>query len=107
VCVVLAAAGYPESPRKGDVISFAPKLSASSSLSGFTSGGPGGATGGPIVFHAGTAWASGELKTAGGRVLTVAGVGQTLSEARDAAYRGADGITFADKYLRRDIGRGL
>ncbi|WP_067929932.1 phosphoribosylamine--glycine ligase [Alicyclobacillus kakegawensis] len=105
VCVVLAAAGYPDSPRKGDVISFAPKLGASVSVPG-----PGLAQGGPegcIVFHAGTAWEAEGLKTAGGRVLTVTGVGQTLSEARDTAYGGTDGITFAGKYLRRDIAHGL
>jgi phosphoribosylamine--glycine ligase len=67
VCVVMASAGYPESSRKGDVIT--------------------GADGVPGVLHAGTARRTdGVLVTNGGRVLTCTAVGGDLTEARDAAY---------------------
>ncbi|MCL6632220.1 MAG: phosphoribosylamine--glycine ligase [Alicyclobacillus herbarius] len=116
VCVVLAAAGYPDSPRKGDVIELpgaagrprAGVLDASANAE-TTSAGLVGASAGVsyTIFHAGTRQDGDTLKTAGGRVLTVTGVGKTLAEARDAAYAGADGVQFAGKYLRRDIARGL
>jgi phosphoribosylamine--glycine ligase len=84
VCVVMASAGYPESARKGDVIT--------------------GADGVPGVIHAGTArTADGALVTAGGRVLTCTGTGDTLAEARAAAYRLVDGVTFAGAQHRTDI----
>jgi len=83
VGVVIAAHGYPESPRKGD-----PILGAE--LEG--------------VFHAGTALdASGQLVSAGGRVLTVVGTGDTLAEARDAAYAKVATITLPGGFHRTDI----
>ncbi len=90
VCVVLAAAGYPEKVRKGDVIegiSFATQVAD------------------VVVFHAGTALeADGRLVTAGGRVLNVTARGKTVEEARRYAYRAADLIQFAGVQRRRDIG---
>ncbi|WP_327007305.1 phosphoribosylamine--glycine ligase [Dactylosporangium sp. NBC_01737] len=84
VCVVMASAGYPESARKGDVIT--------------------GADGVPGVIHAGTARrADGALVTSGGRVLTCTAVGDTLAEARAAAYRLVDGVTFDGEQHRTDI----
>ncbi|GAA3229625.1 phosphoribosylamine--glycine ligase [Dactylosporangium siamense] len=84
VCVVMASAGYPESARKGDVIT--------------------GADGVPGVIHAGTARrADGALVTGGGRVLTCTATGDTLAEARAAAYRIVDGVTFDGEQHRTDI----
>jgi phosphoribosylamine---glycine ligase len=81
--VVVAAQGYPESPRKGDPITGA-------ELAG--------------VFHAGTALdASGRLVSAGGRVLTVVGTGDTLAEARDAAYAKVAEISLPGGFHRSDI----
>ena len=58
------------------------------------------------VYHAGTARASGELLTAGGRVLAVTGIGSDLGEAHGRAYRAAAAIQFAGKQVRRDIAHG-
>ena len=86
--VVVAAHGYPESPRKGDVITALPKNDALHH-----------------VFHAGTKTNDkGELVTAGGRVLCVVGLGKTIREARDAAYEAADQVHFNGAQMRRDIG---
>ncbi len=83
VGVVVAAQGYPEAPRKGDPITGA-------DVEG--------------VFHAGTALdASGQLVSAGGRVLTVVGTGDTLAEARDAAYAKVAGISLPGGFSRSDI----
>ena len=83
VGVVVAAQGYPEAPRKGDPISGADAEG---------------------VFHAGTALdASGQLVSAGGRVLTVVGTGATLAEARDAAYAKVAQITMPGGFHRSDI----
>lgn len=87
-CVVLAADGYPARPRTGDTIRG---LDAARAL-------------GTLVFQAGTALASGELVSAGGRVLNVCASGTTIQEALDLAYRGADLIAFDGKRLRRDLG---
>ncbi|WP_432833352.1 phosphoribosylamine--glycine ligase [Dactylosporangium sp. CA-092794] len=84
VCVVMASAGYPESARKGDVIT--------------------GADGVPGILHAGTARAAdGALVTAGGRVLTCTALGAGLAEARAAAYALVDGVTFDGAQFRTDI----
>jgi len=83
VGVVVAAQGYPESPRRGDPITGADAEG---------------------VFHAGTALdASGQLVSAGGRVLTVVGTGATLAEAREAAYAKVAGITLPGGFHRSDI----
>lgn len=56
------------------------------------------------VFHAGTERVRGELRTAGGRVFSVAATGNTLEEAVSSAYEGAKGIRFEGMFYRRDIG---
>ena len=89
MCVVLAAEGYPERPRKGDEITGVDDANALE---------------GVFVFHAGTKWENERLLTSGGRVLGVTGTGATLQEARDRAYAGADLIEFRGKQIRRDIG---
>lgn len=89
-CVVLAAEGYPESPRSGDVIEGVEDAEAME---------------GVHVFHAGTKRdAQGRLVTAGGRVLSIVATGETPEAARERAYDAADRITFRGRQLRRDIG---
>jgi phosphoribosylamine--glycine ligase len=91
VTLTLASAGYPESSSKGDVIT------------GLTNVSPG-----IEVTHAGTAWAgSGEIVTAGGRVLNVTAVSDSVSRARDAAYSAAALIDFDGKQQRSDIAAGI
>jgi phosphoribosylamine---glycine ligase len=93
VTVILASHGYPQSPRKGDVISG---LGADGQLAQ--------AVEGVTIFHAGTAIdGDGHFVTAGGRVLAVTGVGETLAEARRRAYDGAALITFEGRVMRNDI----
>jgi phosphoribosylamine--glycine ligase len=90
LCVVIAAKGYPDAYPKGDVID----LSGVSRL-----------TAPATVFHAGTAKNStGQLVTAGGRVLGVTSLAPTLREAATRAYAACDAIQCASKYFRRDIG---
>ena len=86
--VVLAAAGYPENPRKGDVIT----------------GLPGNAQDDVHVFHAGTAGQDGKIVTAGGRVLCVTALGDNVRSAQKRAYEVADAIQFDGRQYRRDIG---
>ncbi|MCW3480248.1 phosphoribosylamine--glycine ligase [Neisseriaceae bacterium JH1-16] len=86
--VVLAAEGYPEAPRKGDLITGIPAEADDAK-----------------VFHAGTADnAEGELVTSGGRVLCAVGLGDSVKMAQTRAYQVADQVHFAGKQLRRDIG---
>nr|WP_279037273.1 phosphoribosylamine--glycine ligase [Snodgrassella alvi] len=88
VGVVLAAAGYPQDPRKGDVIS------------GITEANQTGK-----VFHAGTAFNSQhELVTHGGRVLCVVGLGADIKTAQTKAYTALASIKFAGMQYRHDIG---
>ena len=87
VTTVVAAAGYPDSPRTGDSIDL--------------SNVPDDA----IVFHAGTARsADGTLRTAGGRVFAVTGVATSFAEAQERSRYGADQVSFEGRVLRRDIG---
>jgi phosphoribosylamine--glycine ligase len=87
--VVLAAGGYPASYAKGSPIS------GLESAQGETC----------KVFHAGTATGdNGEIVTAGGRVLCVTGLGDTVSAAQREAYQQAGKITWPDCYMRTDIG---
>jgi phosphoribosylamine---glycine ligase len=88
VAVVMAAPGYPDAPRKGDLISG---VAAAEALPG------------THVFQAGTALGAHGLVTAGGRVLTVTATGSDLAQARDAAYRGVSRISFAGAQFRTDI----
>jgi phosphoribosylamine--glycine ligase len=85
--VVMAAAGYPDDPRKGDVING---LEAE--------------TEGVKVFHAGTALADGKVVVAGGRVLCVTALGDSIRLAQRAAYAAAAGIHFNGMQYRHDIG---
>jgi phosphoribosylamine--glycine ligase len=87
--VVLAAGGYPDSYRKGDVING---LDAASETAG-------------KVFHAGTANdADGNVVTQGGRVLCAVGLGASVTEAQQQAYALVDKISWDDVYFRTDIG---
>jgi phosphoribosylamine---glycine ligase len=87
VTVVMASAGYPESSSSGDLISGLDR-----------------AGGDVSVTHAGTARdASGEIVTAGGRVLSVTALRGDFAAARAAAYAAADMIEFDGKQVRRDI----
>ncbi|MEI6041770.1 MAG: phosphoribosylamine--glycine ligase, partial [Actinomycetes bacterium] len=85
VTVVLAAPGYPEAPEIGEPITGIAPIANS------------------FVFHAGTELRDGVLHSAGGRVLTVTGIGSDLTEARDAAYRTISKITLPNSHYRRDI----
>ena len=85
--VVLAAAGYPESPRKGDAISGIPA-----------------ATEDCKVFHAGTAMQDGQVVAAGGRVVCVTALGDSIKLAQRRAYQAVDSIRFDGMQFRSDIG---
>ncbi len=86
--VVLAAAGYPGTPKAGGAIRGIDAAEAT----------------GAIVFQAGTKQSGDTLAASGGRVLAVTATGPDIRAARDAAYRGVDAIDFADGFCRRDIG---
>ncbi len=85
--VVLAAAGYPETPRKGDEIKGLPKDGDDFH-----------------VFHAGTALKYGKVVTNGGRVLCVTALGDKVKIAAERAYEIADQIRFDGMQYRKDIG---
>lgn len=89
--VVLASGGYPGSYPKGKVISGWESVSGKEDV---------------FVFHAGTARNErGELVTAGGRVLSVTGLGETLKAAQEKAYEVVYQIRFDGVHFRKDIGR--
>ena len=85
--VVLAAAGYPMNPRKGDAISGLPADSQDA-----------------MVFHAGTTEQGGRILTSGGRVLCVTALADSVKQAQQKAYEVAQGIQFDGMQYRRDIG---
>ncbi len=85
--VVMAAGGYPDAPRKGDVISGLPAEDANS-----------------VCFHAGTVLENKQVMTAGGRVLCVVGLGDSVKMAQKYAYDALDQIRFDGMQFRRDIG---
>ncbi|HSN86193.1 MAG TPA: phosphoribosylamine--glycine ligase, partial [Thermoanaerobaculia bacterium] len=89
-CVVLASPGYPGTPVQGEPIRG---LDRAARLPGVE------------VFHAGTAVSGGELVSAGGRVLSVCGVGEDLREALRAAYAAVAEVDWPGKVYRHDIGR--
>ena len=86
--VVIAAAGYPDSVRRGDVIAG---LQTAATLPG-------------KVFHGGTALQNGTTITAGGRVLCAVGLGASVQSAQSQAYALVDSIHFAGGRYRHDIG---
>jgi phosphoribosylamine--glycine ligase len=87
--VVMAAQGYPGTPKKG----------------GRIDGIPGAETGGAKVFHAGTELGiDGVLTASGGRVLNVTARGTSVREAQATAYAAVDAISFPEGFCRRDIG---
>ena len=87
--VILAAHGYPASPRTGDVITGFEAAERVPTVR---------------VLHAGTAEKDGAIVTAGGRVLAVVATGESLAEARARAYEGAGQLRFEGMHFRRDIG---
>jgi phosphoribosylamine--glycine ligase len=85
--VVMAAAGYPMNPRKGDVITGLPKDEMDA-----------------MVFHAGTTAKEGETLSSGGRVLCVTVLADSVKQAQHKAYEVAKGIHFDGQQYRKDIG---
>ncbi|MGH8690205.1 MAG: phosphoribosylamine--glycine ligase, partial [Burkholderiales bacterium] len=85
--VVLAAQGYPEEPRRGDVIAGLPK-----------------GTPDCRVFHAGTRLDGQTVVTSGGRVLCVTALGDSVKRARARAYEALEPIRFEGMQYRKDIG---
>jgi phosphoribosylamine--glycine ligase len=85
--VVMAAANYPDTPRKGDAIGGLPKSLEDAH-----------------VFHAGTTMQNGQVVTSGGRVLCVVALGDMVKMAQKRAYEIADTIHFDGCQMRRDIG---
>ena len=94
IAVVMAARGYPAAPEAGSIIQGIPQASAVE---------------GATVFQAGTRQGvNGTLHAAGGRVLTICGIGADLRAAREVAYKAVDRINWPAGFCRRDIGhRGL
>jgi phosphoribosylamine--glycine ligase len=89
--VVVAAHGYPDAPRKGDAITRLPAD-----------------TDDCVTFHAGTELDDGRLTVAGGRVLCVTALGDTVRAAQKLAYQAVDQVAFEGAQFRRDIGhRGV
>jgi len=89
--VVMAAANYPDTPRKGDVITGLPAPKDKNLEDAH-------------VFHAGTAMQDGKVVTSGGRVLCVTALGTMVKRAQQRAYEIADEIHFDGCQMRRDIG---
>lgn len=90
VCVVMASAGYPETATKGTVIEGVDEADAMPDV---------------VVFHSGTAMKNGKLVTAGGRVLGVTAVGNTIVEAQARVYEAIEKIHFDGMQFRTDIGQ--
>ena len=88
ICVVMASGGYPGSYEKGKLISGLDEAEEMDNV---------------VVFHAGTAEKDGNIITAGGRVLGVTALGETVQQAKKTAYNAVDKIKFDGAYCRRDI----
>jgi len=88
VCVVMASGGYPDDYQKGKKITGLEKAGQLDDV---------------IVFHAGTKEDHGDIVTAGGRVLGVTALGETIEQAKARAYQAVDKISFDGAYCRRDI----
>ena len=89
--VVLAAAGYPEAPRRGDAITGLERVTEAEHP-------------GVEVFHAGTAQSDGRVVVSGGRVLCVTALGDSVRQAQRAAYAAVNEIRFDGMQYRSDIG---
>ncbi|MET0202860.1 MAG: phosphoribosylamine--glycine ligase [Casimicrobiaceae bacterium] len=89
--VVLAAAGYPDAPRKGAAIGGLDRITQA-------------AHSGVHVFHAGTALQDGRAVVSGGRVLCVTALGDSVRQAQRAAYAAVSAIHFDGMQYRTDIG---
>ncbi len=89
--VVLAAGGYPDSPRKGDVIEGLQRITPETRPD-------------VVVFHAGTALAGDATVVSGGRVLCVTALADSVRQAQRAAYAAIADIGFAGMQFRTDIG---
>jgi phosphoribosylamine--glycine ligase len=87
VTVVLASPGYPDSPKTGAHVGGIEEAEAT----------------GALVFQAGTALRGDRIVSAGGRVLNVTGVGASLAEARERAYRAVELVDFPEALYRRDV----
>ena len=85
--VVLAAAGYPASPRKGDVISGLDTTHGEDVK----------------IFEAGTKFKDGNIVTSGGRVLCATALGQDIQDARNKAYELMKSVNFDGMFYRNDI----
>ncbi|HEY7915660.1 MAG TPA: phosphoribosylamine--glycine ligase [Acidimicrobiales bacterium] len=104
VCVVLASAGYPESPRTGDPIAGLDRAAAVDGVTVFHAGTARAAAADPPGPTAGPTGEPGAIVTAGGRVLGVTALGETIAAARDRAYRGVSAISWPGMQARSDIG---
>lgn len=89
VGVVLASEGYPDAPRKNDIISGVANADQLSNVK---------------VFHAGTKYTENKLYTSGGRVLCVVGMDSDIKSAQKKAYTAIDLINFEGMQYRTDIG---
>ena len=92
VTIALATEGYPHTPRTGDVIEG---LEAASALDDV------------MIFHAGTRGEGNDIVTAGGRVLAVTALGDSVSNARERAYEAANLISWPGMHYRTDIAAGV
>ncbi|HVM41085.1 MAG TPA: phosphoribosylglycinamide synthetase C domain-containing protein, partial [Acidimicrobiia bacterium] len=92
VSVVLAAEGYPASPRTGDPIEGLHEAGSIDDV---------------MVFHAGTRVDGDKIVTAGGRVLNVTALGDTVPAARDRAYEAVGLISWRGMQHRSDIAMGV
>lgn len=90
VCVVMAAAGYPEKYDKGMPVKGLAEIPPSDDMA---------------VFHSGTAGKDGKIVTSGGRVLGVTAMGETLAQAVSRTYDAVSAISFDHEYHRPDIGQ--
>jgi len=88
VCVVVASGGYPGKYQKGKVISGLERLEKMKNT---------------IAFHAGSKFQDNQVITSGGRVLGVTAWDETISKAKEKAYKAVKEIYFEDMYYRKDI----
>ena len=91
-CIVLASAGYPERPTRGETITGLEQAQAHEGVQ---------------VFHAGTTLKNGQLTTSGGRVLSVCATGTQLLDALKRAYMAAAEIRWPSRIMRYDIGKRI